>query len=505
MNLPVADLAILAVYFLLIMGFGSTFIKKSAHTEGFMAADRSLPGWLCGMSIFATYVSSISFIALPGNAFLEDWKRFTFSLSIPIAAWLAARFFVRLYRDRGEVSAYSYLEHRFGTPARLYASSFYLLTQIARMCMVMYLMALPLGELLNIDMWIIILTIGISVTIYAMMGGIEGVIWTEAIQGFILIGGAFLCALLMLFRMPEGPGQLFAIAVQHHKFSLGSFDLTDFTTATFWVILLNGVFINLQNFGIDQGYIQRYISSKSEAEAKKAVWLGGLLYIPVSASLFFIGTALFSYFTVFSDRLPAEYWDPSNQRADYVFPFFIVNELPTGVTGLLIAAICAAAMSTLATSVNSSATIVLTDYYRRFINRTAEERESMRVLYLTSLILGVLGTASALLVYATGAESALDLWWQLSSIFSGGMVGLFLLGYFLRAATSQSALVGMICGLLVIMWMSLSQFDLFEALLGDLASPFHPYLIIVFGTVTIFFVGFLVTIFTGNRNRRETD
>jgi len=504
-NLPIVDLIVLAVYFALVMGFGSTFLKKSRHTESFMAADRSLPGWLCGMSIFATYVSSISFLALPGNAFLEDWKRFTFSLGIPLAAWLAVKCFVPLYRNRGEVSAYSYLEHRFGTAARLYASTFYLLTQVARMCMVMYLMALPLGELLGIDMWIIIVVTGLSVTAYAIMGGIEGVIWTEAIQGFILIGGALLCALILVFSMPEGPGQLFSIAAENHKFSLGSFDPTDFATATFWVILLNGIFINLQNFGIDQGYIQRYISSRSDSEARKAVWLGGLLYVPVSLLFFFIGTGLFCYYTVFSDQLPAEYWDPANNRADYVFPFFIVNVLPAGVSGLLIAAICAAAMSTLATSVNSSATIVLTDFYRRFFKPGASERESMRVLYVTSLVLGLLGTGAALVVLASRAESALDLWWQLSSIFSGGMVGLFLLGYFLPRATNLSALVGMIVGLLVIMWMSLSQLELFEGLFGDFVSRFHPYLVIVFGTITIFLVGFLVTLlFPRGRSKRAS-
>ena len=271
-RLPVFDLAVIALYFMVTMGLGIYFMRKSRHTEGFMAAGRSLPGWLVGMSIFATYVSSISFLAIPGSAYHYDWSRFTFSLGIPFAVWMASRFFVPLYRERNEVSAYSYLEHRFGPLARSYAAIFYLLTQIARMGSVMYLTALPFNALLGWDIRTTILVTGISTTIYSMLGGIEGVIWTDAIQGFVLIGGALLCAVVVLFIMPDGPGQIFTIASAHNKFSLGSFHIGEWSSATFWVILLNGIFLNLQNFGIDQNYIQRYITARSEKEAKRAVW-----------------------------------------------------------------------------------------------------------------------------------------------------------------------------------------------------------------------------------------
>ncbi len=249
-HLPVVDLLVLLLYFAGTMGLGLYFMRRSRHPEAFMAAERSLPSWLVGMSIFATYVSSISFLAIPGNAFQYDWSRFTFSLSIPLAALVAARFFVPLYRGRAEVSAYSYLEHRFGPLGRSYAAAFYLLTQIARMGSVMYLMALPFHSLLGWDVKTVILVTGISTTVYAMLGGIQGVIWTDAVQGFMLIGGALLCCLLMLFGMPEGPGQIFTLAWEHKKFGLGSFSPTDWANATFWVILLNGIFINLQNSGV---------------------------------------------------------------------------------------------------------------------------------------------------------------------------------------------------------------------------------------------------------------
>jgi solute:Na+ symporter, SSS family len=482
-QLSLVDLIVLIVYFFGVVIFGSLFFKKSRHTEAFMAAGRSLPAWLVGMSIFATYVSSISFLAIPGSAFQYDWSRFTFSLAIPVAAFIAVRFFVPLYRGRSEISAYSYLEDRFGPAARSYASIFYLLTQIARMGSVMYLTALPLHALLGWNISSIILVTGISVTLYAMLGGIEAVIWTDAVQGFVLVSGALLSALVLLLGMPGGPAQLFALAFEHGKLSLGSFDLTEWSRPTFWVILLNGIFINVQNFGIDQNYIQRYITSRSDKDARRAVWFGGLLYVPVSLVFFFIGAGLFAFYTAQPGLLPAGYQESG--MADRVFPFFIVSELPVGISGLLIAAIFAAAMSTVSTSLNSSATVIYADFYKRYFRRTAGEKESMRVLYAVSLLWGMIGTGVALAM--VGVESALDVWWSLSSVFSGGMLGLFLLGYFFPRAPNLSAAVGMIVGLGVLAWATL--FD----------TPFHNFLVIVLGTASILLVGVFVTLMVGGR------
>ena len=291
------DWFVLILYFLGTMSIGFYFYRKSRSREGFTAAGRALPGWACGLSIFATYLSSISFLALPGKSYAGNWNPFVFSLSLPIATWMAVRFFLPYYRKTGEISAYAHLEHRFGSWARMYASFFYILTQLARIGVVMYLMALPLSILLGCDIRIIIIITGISVTVYSFVGGIVAVIWTDALQAVILMIGAVVCALLIVFNMPQGPQQVFQIAAENHKFSMGSFG-SSFTESTFWVVLVYGVIINLQNFGIDQSYIQRYISSKNDIEARKSVWLGGLLYLPVSAVFFFIGTGLFAYYQV---------------------------------------------------------------------------------------------------------------------------------------------------------------------------------------------------------------
>lgn len=451
-----------------VVAFGCSFFKKKGTSEEFTSAGRSLPGWVVGMSIFATYVSSISYLGYPGKAFLGDWNAFVFSLSIPIASYFAARYFVPFYRSQDSISAYSFLENRFGPWARIYASSCYLLTQIARTGSILYLLALPMNVLLGWNIQTIIIVTSVAIVLYSMLGGMKAVIWTEAIQGIILIGGALVCMFILLFDMPEGPAQTFSIAMEDGKFSLGSFG-SSLSESTFWVCLIYGVFTNLQNYGIDQSYVQRYHTAKNEKEAKFSALFGGYLFIPVSAVFFMIGTGLYAFYKVHPGVLP------DGVGADYVFPFFIVNELPVGLTGLLIASIFAAGMSTIATSVTSSSTIILTDYYQRF-RKHAGNRERMLVLKLSSVGVGVAGILVAFAFMSV--QSALDAWWALASIFSGGMLGLFLLGYISRKARNFDAVLGVVCGVILVCWIVISPFV-------------HANLAIVFGTLLIFLVGFL--------------
>lgn len=451
-----------------VVAFGCSFFKKKGTSEEFTSAGRSLPGWVVGMSIFATYVSSISYLGYPGKAFSGDWNAFVFSLSIPIASYFAARYFVPFYRSQDSISAYSFLENRFGPWARIYASSCYLLTQIARTGSILYLLALPMNVLLGWNIQTIIIVTSVAIVLYSMLGGMKAVIWTEAIQGIILIGGALVCMFILLFDMPEGPAQTFSIAMEDGKFSLGSFG-SSLSESTFWVCLIYGVFTNLQNYGIDQSYVQRYHTAKNEKEAKFSALFGGYLFIPVSAVFFMIGTGLYAFYKVHPGVLP------DGVGADYVFPFFIVNELPVGLTGLLIASIFAAGMSTIATSVTSSSTIILTDYYQRFLKH-AGNRERMLVLKLSSVGVGVAGILVAFAFMSV--QSALDAWWALASIFSGGMLGLFLLGYISRKARNFDAVLGVVCGVILVCWIVISPFV-------------HANLAIVFGTLLIFLVGFL--------------
>ncbi|MCW0481867.1 sodium:solute symporter [Gaoshiqia sediminis] len=478
------DSVIFIGYLLGIVLFGSSFYRKNKSAEAFTLGNQQIPSWVISLSIFATFVSSISYLALPGQAYLTNWNAFAFSLSIPFATLMAVKFFVPLYRSVNSPSAYTYLEKRFGPWAKVYVSVMYLLTQLMRAGTILFLLAIMLNALLDWDIVTIIVVTGFSVMLYSLLGGIQAVVWTDAIQAIILIGGALVCMVTLLVDMPEGPGQLFQIAAENQKFSLGDFG-TSLTGSTFWVVLIYGIFINLQNYGIDQNYIQRYMTSSSEKEAKKSALFGGLLYVPVSAMFLFIGTALFSYYTANPGLLPA------GTPADKVFPEFIVHRLPVGLTGFLIASVFAAGMSTISTSINSSATVILTDYFKLSPDNPGSNRKSMRILYLASFLISVFSMGIAIAMI--NVQSALDAWWKLASIFSGGMLGLFLLGFLSKMVNNAAAIVGVVAGVLVIGWMSLSPIFFPGTALEPYTSPFHSYLSIVFGTIAIFIVGFFLS------------
>ena len=468
------DILILLLFTLGTFLFGLSFVRKNKDVSDYTSGGGNVPGFVVGMSIFATYVSSISFLALPGSAFAGNWNSLVFSISIPIAVIIAAKYFVPFYRNISSISAYSFLEEKFGYWARAYTAACYLLTQIARIGSVLFLLALALNSMVGWSIPLIIIITGLVVVVYSTFGGIKAVLWNDAIQGIILIVGAIVCAIILVVSLPGGFEQFILVGKEFNKFSLGSFDL-ELNMPTFWVTLIYGLFINLQNYGIDQNYIQRYKSAKDLKSAKSSVLYGGLLYVPVSFLFFVIGTALFVYYKLQTDLIP------EGMASDQVFPYFIVNGLPVGVTGLLIAAILAAGMSTLSTSINSSATIILTDFFEQNIKIPLTETMRMKILYWMSLVVGIMGMGIGLAMMSV--QSALDAWWSMASVFSGGMLGLFSLGYFSRKINvikSSYALTGVIVGVLFISWLSLSG-----------QTIFHSYLAIVFGTIIIFIIGFL--------------
>lgn len=488
--LQLADVTVLVLYLAATVALGLWAGRKNRSAHDFMAAGGRIPGWAVGLSIFGTFVSSISFLALPGKAYAANWNPFVFSLAIPLAAWVAVKWFVPFYRRSGEVSAYAHLEARFGPWARTYAALCFLLVQVARMGTILYLLALALAPLTGWSLPALILITSVIVMVYTLVGGMEAVIWTDVMQSVVLIGGAVLCAVLPMLTIPGGPGRVFEIAAEHHKFSLGSWGAS-LAEPTVWVVLLYGLVINLNNFGADQNFVQRYATAATDRAANRSVWLGALLYLPISAVFFFIGTALFAYYTAQPQLLP------DGLKADAVFPHYIAAALPAGLAGLVIAAVLAAAQSTLSSVINSSATLILCDGYRRHVNPAADDRASLRVLRWASLVVGVLGTLAALAMIQV--KSALDVWWKLAGIGSGGVLGLFLLGRISRTGNLAAALAT-ILGMLMITWMT------FSPQVGRIPvawrSPFHEFLISVFGTATVVVAGLLAGHFLGRRTAR---
>jgi SSS family solute:Na+ symporter len=509
-SLPTLDLAVIAIYLLAMLLVGFYFSRKNKSSEQFTKASGSIPGWALGISIYATFLSSNTFLGVPGKTFGTNWNAFVFSISMPLAAWIAAKYFVPFYRNTGEVSAYTHLEHRFGAWARTYAVICFLLTQLARMGSIFFGIALSLQALTGFSMKLVIISMGICIIIYTVLGGIEAVIWTEVVQGIVKTLGALLILYIIISNMPGGIGKIAEIGSRDSKFSLGSY-LPNFKQSTFWVVLLYGFFINLNNFGMDQNYVQRYHTASSSKQAVKSIWLCVWLYVPASLLFCIIGSALYAYYNIHPEltetirhqvaveRLPgtasaieiaqtASGLKPEDY-GDKVMPNFMVTKIPAGLVGLIVSAILSAAMSTISSGMNASATVFSEDIYKRYFKPGISDKQTMALLHWATIVVGVAGVAAGIAMI--GVKSVLDVWWQLSGIFAGGMLGLFLLGIVSKQSRNHEAVIAICIGIILIIWMTLSP--LLPESYGSLRNTLHQNMVIVVGTLTIFLTGVLLT------------
>lgn len=488
------DLLIIVFYLLVMIGIGVYFSRKNKSSEQFTTASGAIPGWALGLSFYATFLSAITFLGDPGKSFGSNWNPFVFSLSIPLAAIVATKWFVPFYRGSGEISAYTHLEKRFGGWARTYAMVCFILTQLARMGTIFYGIALTLNALTGIDMRLIILVAGLCIILYTVLGGMEAVIWTEVIQAILKTMGAAMILYLITLQTPIST--IIETGMREDKFSLGTWNF-DLSTSSFWVILLYGFFINLTNFGIDQNYIQRYHTAKNPGDAAKSIWLCVLYYVPVSFLFFFIGTALYAFYgdnpalilelkqqVSIEKNIPLEALKASDY-GDRVLPFFMKTQIPTGFLGLLVAALMSAGMSTMSSGMNSSATVFLKDIYLRYINPAATEKKQFRILLFATTCMGAFGIVFG--ISMIGVKSLLDVWWKLSGIFAGGMLGIFLLGFFAKKVRNSEAKIAAFLGFILIAGMSFK-----DALPTYLQIPLDSKMTVVLGTLSIVGIGYVL-------------
>lgn len=489
---------------------GFYFMRKNKSADQFTKASGKIPGWAIGLSIYATFLSSNTFLGVPGKAFGSNWNAFVFSISMPFAAWIASRYFVPFYRKSGNISAYEHFEQRFGPWARTYTVICFLFTQLARIGSVFFGIALSLQALTGYSMPTIMIVVGLCIIVYTVLGGMEAVIWTEVVQAVIKTLGALLILYLLVTGIPGGFKTILNVGESNHKLSLGSLS-PDFTESTFWVILFYGFFINLNNFGIDQNYVQRYHTASTEKQATRSVWLCVALYVPVSLLFFIIGTSLFVYYQVHPELIETVKLQVAGERltgihsasavsnlastlqpedyGDKVLPHFMVTQIPAGITGLIISAILSAAMSTISSGMNASATVFTVDIYKRYFHTSADDKEQLRALYVSTTLFGLMGLSTGIAMI--GVKSLLDIWWTLSGIFAGGMLGLFLLGLISRRTSGHEAFTATIIGVIVILWMTFS--GMLPEKYAFLKNPLHQNMIIVVGTLAIFLTGLLLS------------
>jgi SSS family transporter len=428
--------AALVAYLLGMIGIGWYCSKRNQNTEDYFVASGRIPWWATGLSIYATMLSSITFMAVPAKAFATDWTFIWASVPLLVLAPIIIRYYLPFYRQLDCASAYEYLEKRFNVLTRLYASAAFIIFQLGRQAYVLLLPSLALAAVTDLDVQTCIIIMGLLCVAYTVMGGMEAVVWTDVVQSIVLLGGALLGLAYIIGYSGYGFAGAVREAAEHGK--LNSIDWTlDASSAAnaLWVILVSNTFVTLISYTSDQAVVQRYMTTENERQAGRAIWTNALLTLPSAGLFFAIGTALWVYYRAHPDRL-----DPT-QPTDAVFPAFIVGTMPAGIAGVVIAGIFAAAQSTVSGSLNSVATAVMTDFYERFGGR-AEGRFGLRLARILTAVIGVFATLVALLLASLNLASLWDGYLAMISLLCSGLAGLFALGIFTRSTTGAGAMVG---------------------------------------------------------------
>jgi len=492
-TLHLIDWFVVVCYLGVIAYLGKRFSEKQKSTKDYFVGDRSIPAWAIGMSVLATLISSVTFLAYPGEGFNGNWIRLVQGLAVPVVLIAIIWFIVPMYRRIIGLSAYEYFEKRFGYFARLYSSVAFIMAHFTKMGTVFYLLALALASMTGLNTYHVILAVGVVTILYTLFGGIEGVIWMDVIQGFILIGGGLTCMAVLLLTPAQGPAEVLRVAWGSGKMSLGPYDW-DFTRLTFVVMAINGVFYAIQKYGTDQTIVQRFLVAQSDKKAIKAALMGACLCVPVWTLFILIGTLLWVYYRITPASLPPDV------AGDKVFPWFIMSQLPAGVTGLILAALFSAAMSSLDSDLNCLAAVGVDDYYRRF-KTNATDRQCLTLGKIIVVVCGVCAVGIACLYVHLGGKAILGTVFALYAIFSGGIAGIFLLGFLTVRTNRKGLYVGIGACVLFTAYALLSstKFDLGgpekQQLLdlGRLNFPHHKYMLGVYSHIVLFVVGYVAS------------
>jgi SSS family transporter len=450
-GLAAFDVAVISGYLLLLIGMGFWFARRERSSDDYFRAGQRIPWWAAGISLLGTSLSAITFMALPAMAYRTDWVYLLGNLMIVAVAPPVIWYYLPFYRRLEVTSAYEYLERRFGLATRLLGTATFLLFQVGRMAVVVYLPALALSAVTGWNVFVCIAAIGLLATFYTTLGGIEAVIWTDVLQVAVLLGGALISLAVIMAKVPGGAGEMASSAWVEGK--LHAVNLTwDAASTGLWVVVLGNFFKFLIPYSSDQAVIQRYLTTRDERQAARSIWLNAVASVPVWTIFFALGTMLWSFYRVFPDRL-----DPTG-RTDEIFAWFIVQELPTGIAGLVVAALFAASMSSLDSSLNSMATALTTDFLRLFrasssdvrppletsSSQRDDDRDALAFARLVTVLLGIIGTLAAAWLAWVETQSIWDQFLKMMGLFGGGLAGLFVAGIFTRRTHQTGVLVGFV-------------------------------------------------------------
>ena len=439
-SFSIIDYVVLALYLSSLIAIGWYFARRTTSTEDYFRASGQIPWWAAGCSIFATMLSSLTFTGVPSKAFAQDWVYAVGNFMIPLVAFLAVFVALPFYRRIDATSAYEYLELRFHSSLRYFASLCFSTFHVFRMAIVMSLTGLALAVATPMTPTQSVVLMGVLSIVYCTLGGVAAVIWTDTLQTFVLLGGAFLAICWMLAGTGTSLADSWDTALSYDKLNMANwhFDASDAQLA-FWVVIIGAIAQNTSSYTADQAVVQRYVTTETQNQAGRAIWTNALLAIPATLLFFGIGTSLFLFYRAHPERL-----DPGI-TTDQIFPLFIAQELPWGLSGLIVAAVFAAAQSTVSTSMNSVATTLVTDCLKP-LTRALSEGAVLRVAQTLTVCLGLGGTVLAISFVDPTIRSLFDQFIKVIGLFMGILGGLFVLGAFFPRSNAFGAWIGSISG-----------------------------------------------------------
>jgi SSS family solute:Na+ symporter len=439
-NLSALDYTVLVSFFSVTGLIGVVFARKQKSTSEFALGNRNVKWWAAGISMFAAGASSISFMAIPALAFRSNlvWV-FPIGILIPMF-FLQAYVIYPIMRRLELTSTYEYLARRFHPSLRYIASAQCIVFQVlGRMTMVLLLPAIAISAVTGLDKYTSVLVMGVLTTIYASTGGIEAVIWNDVIQGTLKLMGAALIIVLAITGLQGGFREFVDISLQFHKFDYAIWS-PDYTNANFWFLVIAPMVVVLA-FAGDQPIVQRVFSTPLK-DVRKLAGIFTCCSILISVLVNFAGIAVFAYFRANPSKLDI------GMANDQIIPLYIVQRLPTGVAGIIISTLFAAAMSTLASSMNSSATVFTEDFYRKFRKNTSD-KERLIVMKLGTLVAGCIGVSCALYMAGLDLLSLFKTWNEMVALLGGGFLGIYILGMFTRRANAIGAIAGAVCSIII--------------------------------------------------------
>lgn len=427
------DIGVIVAYLAVMAGMGFWFMRRNTTTDVYFKAGGRLPWWVVSLSIYATMFSSITFMSVPAMAFSGDMSYFVISFGIPVMAYVTVKWYLPFFRRLNLTSAYEYLEVRFNLPCRLFASAAFVLFMVARTAIVAYLPSLALCAVTGIDINLAIVAVTAITIVYCTVGGVEAVIWSDFVQSVILIASTALVLAWLITGTDGGWGGFVSMGLEAGKFRV--FDMAlDWTRPCFWVVFAGGLVANLASYTSDQCVVQRYMTTPDEKGAAKSILFNGWLSFVNCFVFFTVGVALWTYYQSHAAALPA------GTKPDAVLAVFIARELPRGISGLVLAAVAAATMSTLSANLNSAASAMTTDFYKRLFKGTRD----LRCGKVCTVAVGLLGGAMALWLANADIGNIYDQFQRFLGILTGGLGCLFFMGIFMKRVNGFGATCGLV-------------------------------------------------------------